>query len=87
MASELEMVRERIKVMKEVKRIEQEKLNKIPLKDRKRELEQRLVVRDIEKEIRELEEKEFAIVAANGLLEYIKQTQKIEMEHINNIKI
>ncbi len=59
MASELEMVRERIKVMKEIKRIEQEKLDKIPLKDRKRELEQRLVVRDIEKEIRELEEKEF----------------------------
>ena len=31
--------------------------------------------------------KELALTAANGLLDYIKQTQKIEMEHINVIKI
>ena len=59
MASELESIREQIKVMKNVKRIEQEKLDKIPLKDRERELKQRLVVWDIEKEIRKLKEKEF----------------------------
>ncbi len=34
-----------------------------------------------------IEQKEFAISAVNGLLEYIKQTQKIEMENINVIKI
>lgn len=35
----------------------------------------------------EVEDKEFAVAAINGLLKYIKQTQKIEMEHINTIKI
>lgn len=33
------------------------------------------------------EEKEFAIASIIGLLEYIKQTQKMEMEHIKCIKI
>ncbi len=59
MASELESIRERIKLTKMVKQIEQKKLDEIPLKDREKELKQRLFVRDIEKEIRELEEKEF----------------------------
>ena len=35
------------------------KLDEIPLKDREKELKQRLLVRDIEKKVRELEEKEF----------------------------
>ena len=34
-----------------------------------------------------IEEKDFAIAAINGLLEYIKQTQKTEVENINVIKI
>ena len=34
-----------------------------------------------------LEEKDFAIAAINGLLEYIKQMQKTEIENINVIKI
>ncbi len=38
-------------------------------------------------EIKDLLDKEFALAATNGLLEYIKQTQKIEMEHLNVIKI
>lgn len=38
-------------------------------------------------EIKDLSEKDFALAAISGLLEYIKQTQKIEMEHINVIKI
>lgn len=37
--------------------------------------------------IEKIEEKEFALSAINGLLEYIKQTQKMEMEHIRLIKI
>ncbi len=35
----------------------------------------------------DLQGKEFVVSAINGLLKYIKQTQKIEMEHINTIKI
>ncbi len=38
-------------------------------------------------EIKDVDSKDFAIASANGLLEYIKQTQKIEMDHINSIKI
>ena len=37
--------------------------------------------------IEDISDREFAIAAINGLLEYIKQTQKTEMEHINVIKI
>ena len=39
------------------------------------------------KKIENIDEKEFAITAINGLLAYIKQTQKTELEHINIIKI
>ena len=42
---------------------------------------------DKDNKIDNLKERNFVISAINGLLEYIKQTQKIEMEHINNIKI
>lgn len=38
-------------------------------------------------QIEKLEEKDFALYAINGLLEYIKQTQKMEMENIRAIKI
>lgn len=34
-----------------------------------------------------LEDKDFVVPAINGLLEYITQTQKMEMEHINVIKV
>ena len=37
--------------------------------------------------IERLEDKEFVVPAINGLLEYITQTQKMEMEHINVIKV
>jgi len=39
------------------------------------------------KKLENIAGKEFALTAANGLLDYIKQTQKIELEHINVIKI
>ncbi len=42
---------------------------------------------DQDRKINNLKEREFAIAAINGLLEYIKQTQKIEMDHINVIKM
>ena len=42
---------------------------------------------DKERELEDLDQKDFALAASNGLLEYIKQTQKIEMEHLNIIKI
>ena len=42
---------------------------------------------DSGEEIKELVDKEFALAASNGLLEYIMQTQKVEMEHLNIIKI
>ena len=42
---------------------------------------------DKDNKIDNLKERNFVISAINGLLEYIKQTQKIEMEHINTIKI
>lgn len=38
-------------------------------------------------EINDLQEKSFALAGAKGLLEYIKETQKTEIEHINVIKI
>lgn len=37
--------------------------------------------------IENLKEKDFAVAAISGLIEYINQTQKIEMEHIKTIKI
>ncbi len=45
------------------------------------------IINDKDEKIDNLNEKEFAVAAINGLLKYIKQTQKIEMEHINRIKI
>lgn len=42
---------------------------------------------DNDEKIEELEEKEFILAAVNGLLEYLTQTQKIKLEHINHIKL
>lgn len=42
---------------------------------------------DIGKKLNKLDDKEFALTASNGLLRYIKETQKIELENINLIKI
>lgn len=39
------------------------------------------------KKLNKLEDKDFALTAINGLLRYIKDTQKIELENINKIKI
>ncbi len=39
------------------------------------------------KEIENIEEKELAICSINALIEYISQTQKTSLEHINKIKI
>ena len=39
------------------------------------------------KKIDNIEEKMLAIVSSNGLLNYLKDTQKIELEHINKINI
>ena len=39
------------------------------------------------KKIENIDEKALAIIAANGLLCYLKDTQKIQLEHINKIKI
>ena len=45
------------------------------------------IINDKEEKIENLSEKEFAMSAINGLLEYIKQTQKIEMENIKVIRL
>ena len=45
------------------------------------------IVDDKGESLKKLEEKEFAIASINGLLEYIKQTQKVEIENIKAIKI
>ena len=40
-----------------------------------------------DKKIDNLEEKVLAVISSNGLLNYLKDTQKIELEHINKINI
>lgn len=42
---------------------------------------------DKEEKIEKIEERQLVTASINGLLEYIKQTQKIEMEHIKSIKV
>ena len=44
-------------------------------------------VNDDEKEIDNIEENQLYIPAINGLLDYLNQTQKIKLEHINMIRI
>ena len=50
-------------------------------------LNDRYKITDEKGEKIDLTEKHFAMAATQGLLEYIKETQKIEMEHLNVIKI
>ena len=45
------------------------------------------IIDDNQNEIKDIEDKAFAITATNGLMEYLQQTQKIKLEHINTIKI
>ena len=40
-----------------------------------------------ERKIEDIEEKVLAVISANGLLSYLKDTQKIQLEHINKINI
>lgn len=44
-------------------------------------------VNENDKELGNLEDHLFEVCSINGLLEYLTQTQKIKLEHINNIKI
>ena len=39
------------------------------------------------KELNDIEEKKLAIIASNGLINYLNDTQKIKLEHINKINI
>ena len=39
------------------------------------------------KELNDIEEKNLAIIASNGLINYLNDTQKIKLEHINKINI
>ena len=78
---EIGKIKERIQCF--VSNIEEDKFTN----DSKKISEKYTITDDRGRKIEDLSDKEFAIVACNGLLEYIKQTQKIEMEHINVIKI
>ena len=40
-----------------------------------------------EKELNDIEEKKLALIASNGLINYLNDTQKIKLEHINKINI
>ena len=42
---------------------------------------------DSERKIEKLDENDLQIPAINGLLDYLNQTQKIKLEHINTIKM
>ena len=39
------------------------------------------------KKLDDIEEKVLSVISSNGLLNYLKDTQKIELEHINKINI
>ena len=39
------------------------------------------------KELADIEEKKLALIASNGLINYLNETQKIKLEHINKINI
>jgi len=80
-SDEIAKIKERIDLY--ISNIEEEKfkLEIDSLKDRFK------ITDDKGEELIDLSGKEFALTAANGLMEYINQTQKVEMEHINVIKI
>ena len=79
-SEEIAKIRERIECY--VSNIEENKF-----KFNLSELNERYKITDEKGEKIDLTEKHFAMAAAQGLLEYIKETQKIEMEHLNVIKI
>lgn len=79
-SEEIAKIRERIECY--VSNIEEDKF-KYNLTD----LTGRYKITDEKGEKIDLKEKDFALAATQGLLEYIKQTQKMEMEHLNVIKI
>ncbi len=45
------------------------------------------IVDDEQNEIKNVEDRAFAITATNGLMFYLQDTQKIKLEHINTIKL
>ena len=45
------------------------------------------IISDNEAEIEDLNKNLFEVAAINGLLKYLKQTQKVNLDHINSIKI
>ena len=56
-------------------------------KDLKQLKDQYIFIDDNDKEIENIEETDIQIPAINGLLDYLNQTQKIELEHIKSIKM
>ena len=79
-SEEIAKIRERIECY--VSNIEEDKF-KFNLSD----LNERYKITDENGNKIDLSEKHFAMAATQGLLEYIKETQKIEMEHLNVIRI
>ena len=56
-------------------------------KDAERLIESYNFIDDSEKKIEDINERSLQIPAINGLLDYLNQTQKIKLEHINIIKM
>ena len=77
---EISKIRERIECF--ISNIEEEKF-KFNLTD----LNDRYKITNENGDKIDLSEKHLAMAATKGLLEYIKETQKIEMEHLNVIKV
>ena len=46
-----------------------------------------IFINDAEKQVENLDDRLFEVSAINGLMEYLMQTQKIKLEHINTIKL
>ena len=46
-----------------------------------------IFMNDAEKQVENLDDRLFEVSAINGLMEYLMQTQKIKLEHINTIKL
>ena len=55
--------------------------------EKKEKIQEKYIILDDKNNKTDLEDKYFVIAAINGLIEYINQTQKIEIESIKNIKI
>ena len=79
-SEEISKIRDRIECY--ISNIEEDKF-----KSNLTDLNDRYKITDEKGEKIDLTEKKLALAATQGLLEYIKETQKIEMEHLNVIKI